>query len=81
MNNIGPHKLIPDGFTCMIPLNGGPYCGDSITMKNGRMPNNLPMYYEEKCYMYNLEIDQDENWTNINYKFSNEIVNTEDNKI
>lgn len=75
-----PHKLIPDGFTCMIPLIGGPFCGDSITMRQGRMPNVLPMYHENKCHIYDLIIEQSEDWTNIHYRYSNETIEIENQK-
>ena len=73
-----PHKLIPDDFTCMIPLIGGPLCGDSITMKKGRMPNVLPMYHENKCHIYDLIIKQSEHWTDIHYLYSNETIDIEE---
>jgi hypothetical protein len=57
-----------------IPINGGPLCGESLTLKDGRLPNSVPLFFENKFYIYELVLEQSENWTNICYKYSNKIM-------
>jgi len=58
----------------IIPLVGGPLCGNSLTAKNGRIPSAVPMFHEGKFYNYKLIIEQDEFWTNIHYQYTNEVI-------
>jgi hypothetical protein len=53
---------------------GGPLCGESLTMKDGRMPNSVPVFNEGKFYVYRLVMEQSEDWTNLHYQYSNEIL-------
>jgi len=59
---------------CAIPINGGPLCGESLTVKDGRIPNFVPLFFDNKFYMYELVVEQSEDWTNIQYKYSNEVL-------
>jgi hypothetical protein len=53
---------------------GGPLCGESLTMKDGRMPNSVPVFDKGKFYVYNLVMQQSEDWTTLHYQYSNEIL-------
>ena len=57
---------------CAIPINGGPLCGESLTAKNGRIPNSVPLFFEKKFYIYSLLVEKSDNWTNISYEYTNE---------
>jgi hypothetical protein len=58
-----------------VPLVGGPLCGESMTIDGCSLPKNLPMFYENKFYMYELNVDECENYVSVFYHFSNEINN------
>jgi hypothetical protein len=58
----------------MIPLIGGPCCGESITLEGVSLPNRLPMFFEGQFYIYNLEIEPREDWTSVYYQYSNSIM-------
>ena len=58
----------------MISLVGGPLCGESLTMKGGRIPNSVPVFKDGKFYLYSLFLQQSEDWTNLHYEYSNEIM-------
>jgi hypothetical protein len=58
----------------IISLVGGPSCGESLTMKNGRIPNSVPIFNNGKFYVYNLYIEQTEDWTILYYEYGNEIL-------
>lgn len=58
----------------IISLVGGPLCGESLTMKNGRIPNSVPIFNDGKFYVYNLYLEQTEDWTTLYYEYSNEIL-------
>jgi hypothetical protein len=76
-------KLMDKEYNTIISLVGGPLCGNSLTAKDGRIPSSVPMFYEGKFYNYELIIEQDEFWTNIHYKYTNEVLevnNTLENK-
>lgn len=62
----------------IIPLVGGPLCGDSITLKGLSIPNSVPMFYQKKFYTYVLCIEYKNDWTDVYYKHNNEIntINT-----
>jgi hypothetical protein len=61
-------------YNCTIPVTGGPMCGESLAVKDGRIPNHLPLFFEGKFYSYNLVIESTEDWTNIYYQYSNEVL-------
>jgi hypothetical protein len=65
--------MIKDHNT-MIPLVGGPSCGESLTMKGGRMPNIVPVFSNGKFYVYNLFLEQTEDWTTMYYEYSNKTM-------
>ena len=58
----------------MISLVGGPLCGESLTMKGGRIPNSVPVFKDGKFYLYSLFLQQSEDWTKLHYEYSNEIM-------
>lgn len=64
----------------MVPLIGGPLCGESMTIQGTNLPNSLPMYYENKFYTYNLNIIEKSNYTEIFYEFANEIQEVVDKR-
>jgi hypothetical protein len=43
-------------------------------MEGNRIPNSIPMFSEGKFYTYNLIFNQEEDWTNIYYEYSNEVM-------
>jgi hypothetical protein len=57
-----------------ISLIGGPLCGESLTMKDGRVPNSVPVFNNGKFYVYNLFLEQAEDWTTLHYKYANEVL-------
>ncbi len=59
---------------CIIPINGGPLCGESLTAKDGRIPNSVPLFFENKFYLYDLFIESSGDWTNISYEYSNQTM-------
>jgi hypothetical protein len=61
-------------YNTIIPLVGGPLCGESLTMKDGRIPNSVPVFNKGKFYVYNLFLEQSEDWTTMYYQYSNEVV-------
>ena len=67
-------------LNCTIPINGGPMCGESLAVKDGKIPNHLPLFFEGKFYSYNLIIESIGNWTNIRYQYSNEVAGVNINK-
>jgi hypothetical protein len=58
----------------VIPLIGGPLDGESITMMDGRLPNDVPLFFEKEFYHYRLFVEQSDDWTNIMYKYANQKV-------
>jgi hypothetical protein len=56
----------------MVPLVGGPLCGNSMTLEGASLPNSVPMYHEGKFYTYELIIEQKDYWTCVYYNYSNE---------
>lgn len=64
----------------MVPLIGGPLCGESMTIQGTNLPNSLPMYYENKFYTYNLSIIEKSDYTEVFYEFSNEIQEVVDKR-
>jgi hypothetical protein len=58
----------------VIPLVGGPLCGNSLTTKDGRIPCLVPMFHDGKFHNYKLIIEQNEFWTNIQYQYTNEVL-------
>jgi hypothetical protein len=60
----------------VISLVGGPLCGTSLTMKEGRLPNSVPVFNNGKFYVYNLFLEQGKDWTTLHYEYSNEIIET-----
>jgi hypothetical protein len=58
----------------MISLVGGPLCGESLTMKGGRIPNSVPVFKDGKFYLYSLFLQQSEDWTTLHYEYSNEVM-------
>ena len=58
----------------IIPLIGGPLCGESLTMKDGRISNSVPVFHNGKFYIYNLFVEQTQDWTTMYYEYSNEVV-------
>jgi hypothetical protein len=65
--------LIRDHNT-IIPLVGGPLCGESLTMKNGRIPNSVPVFNDGKFYVYSLFLQQNKDWTTLYYEYNNEVL-------
>jgi len=63
-------------YNTIISLVGGPLCGESLTMKDGRIPNSVPVFSKGKFYVYNLFIEQTEDWTTLYYEYGNEILET-----
>jgi hypothetical protein len=63
-------------YNTIISLVGGPLCGESLTMKDGRIPNSVPVFNKGKFYVYNLFIEQTEDWTTLYYEYSNEMLET-----
>ena len=63
-------------YNTIISLVGGPLCGESLTMKDGRIPNSVPVSNKGKFYVYNLFIEQTEDWTTLYYEYGNEILET-----
>jgi len=61
-------------YNTIIPLVGGPLCGESLTMKDGRIPNSVPVFNKGKFYVYNLFLEQSEDWTTMYYQYSNEVL-------
>ena len=59
---------------CGIPLVGGPFCGECLTMRDGCLTNKVPLYHEYKFHVYELVLEQFNNWTRISYKFTGEIL-------
>jgi len=58
----------------IIPLVGGPLCGESLTMKDGRISNSIPVFNQGKFYIYNLFVEQTEDWTTVYYEYANKIM-------
>jgi len=58
----------------IIPLVGGPLCGESLTMKDGRISNSVPVFNKGKFYIYNLFVEQTEDWTTMYYEYANKIM-------
>ena len=63
-------------YNTIISLVGGPLCGESLTMKDDRVPNSVPVFNKGKFYVYNLFLEQTEDWTTLYYKYGNEILET-----
>jgi hypothetical protein len=63
-------------YNTIISLVGGPLCGESLTMKDDRIPNSVPVFNKGKFYVYNLFLEQTEDWTTLYYKYGNEILET-----
>jgi hypothetical protein len=61
-------------YNTIVPLVGGPLCGNSLTARDGRIPSSIPMFYEGRLYTYELIIEQGESWINIHYKYTNDIL-------
>jgi hypothetical protein len=61
-------------YNTIIPLVGGPLCGESLTMKDGRIPNSVPVFNKGKFYVYDLFLEQSEDWTTMYYQYSNEVL-------
>jgi hypothetical protein len=59
---------------CAISINGGPLCGESLTSKDGNFPNSAPLFFENKFYMYELVVEQSDDWTRIRYEYSNKTM-------
>jgi hypothetical protein len=55
-----------------IPLVGGPLDGESVTMMDGRLPKEVPLFFEKEFYKYSLVIESSEDWTNIMYRYTNQ---------
>lgn len=58
----------------IVPLIGGPLCGQSMTIEGIKLPNDLPMYYDGSFYFYDLIINPLENYTEIYYKYNNDSI-------
>jgi hypothetical protein len=67
-------RTMTQEYNTIIPLVGGPLCGNSITAKDGRIPSIVPMFYDKKFYNYRLIIEEGEFWTNIYYQYTNEVL-------
>lgn len=55
----------------IVPLIGGPFCGQSISLEGVSLPHSLPMFLEGKFYMYALKIEEREAWTSVYYEYTN----------
>lgn len=55
----------------VIPLVGGPRCGDSISTIGTYLLNTIPVPYEGICYVYELQIEQEEYGAHVYYKYNN----------
>lgn len=69
-----PHLKGTNVKSHIVPLIGGPLCGESMTIDGIFLPNNLPMHYEGKFYIYLLQINPKENHTEVYYQYNNESV-------
>lgn len=63
--------MINPNHNHIVPLIGGPHCGESITLEGISLPNTLPMFFEKEFYIYNLKIEPKEEWTSVYYEYSN----------
>lgn len=62
----------PTEHNHIVPIVGGPLCGNSMTMEGISLPNSVPMFYEGKFYNYELTVEQKDYWTCVYYQYSNE---------
>lgn len=61
----------------VVPLVAGPLCGEYISVNGISLPNELPMHYENKFYLYKLIVNQKENKTEVFYQYANQTENAD----
>lgn len=59
---------------CFIPLIGGPFCGECLQITNAKLNNKVPLYHEFKFHVYELIVDKFEDFTEIFYRFTGEVL-------
>lgn len=55
-----------------VPLVNGPLDGNSVTIKGVKLYNSLPMYFYGDFYIYELVIENYEDYSNVYYIYSNQ---------
>lgn len=57
----------------VVPLVGGPLCGESMSIRGCRLPDRIPMHHDGRFYTYNLIVEQQDGWWKICYEFDGEV--------
>lgn len=55
----------------VVPLIGGPLCGDSVTLSGKILPHTLPMIFERKLCYYSLVVNEKIDSTEVYYEYYN----------
>lgn len=55
----------------VVPLVGGPLCGDSVTLHGKILRHTIPMVFERKLYYYRLVVNELSESTEIYYEYYN----------
>jgi len=55
----------------VVPLVGGPKCGDSVSTIGAYLINTIPVLHEKVCYFYELQIEQGELGASVYYQYNN----------
>jgi hypothetical protein len=52
-----------------IPLYGGPFDGESLTTRAGRLPRSVPMPDGDLLHVYTLLVDESADFVDIRYTY------------
>ena len=63
----------------LIPLVGGPVCGQSMQSSDGRLPNTFPVFFEDQFHQYSLVVEKGEDWTDVYYQSDNSKISFDPN--